>query len=300
MLGVLIMAYGSPESLDDMAPYLLDIRRGRPAPPELVAEMTDRYAMIGGSPLMARTREQSAAVQDELRRRGNTDATCYLGMRHWDPRVADAVRQMAADGVSEAVGIVMAPHFAEIHIGAYRELAETAAADIGANFRLRCVDSWASQPQYLAAQQRLLNDAIARLPSRDDTALLFTAHSLPTRIVADNDPYGPQLRQTAAALAAPTGLPWHWAYQSISGDKAQWLGPSLDDVLVDLAGAGVKTVITAPIGFVCDHVEVLYDLDIEAAQQAAELGISLSRTEMPNANPTFIAAIADAVEGALD
>lgn len=292
---ILILAYGTPSSMDDMAAYLLDVREGRVPSPELVAEMQHRYTLIGKSPLNELTMSQARAVEEELRRRGG-DTKVYVGMRHWKPWIKDTVAAMKADGVTHATAIVMAPHYSSLSIGKYRKRTELAQQELGSAIEFRFVESWWQQPKFLEALERKVRAALAKFTDGDKVKVVFTAHSLPERIMKMGDPYDSQLKDNAKVLAARLGLSdWMFAYQSAGASPEPWLGPAIEDVIPDLARQGYKNVLVAPLGFVCDHVEILYDLDIEAQKVAKDCGVHLERTQMMNTTPEFIAAIADAV-----
>lgn len=295
--GVLVMAYGTPSSLDDMAAYLTDVREGRPPSPALVAEMTARYRHIGGSPLTRLTLQQAAALEAELRARG-CPAMVRVGMRHWEPRIAAAVKDLATAGVDDAVAIVMAPHYSAMSGGRYRRRVEESCGSIEAAPSFRFVEAWWMQPGLTAAWTELLRAAFERAGARDEagTRVVFTAHSLPARIRETGDTYEAQLREHARLIAGAVGLSrWDFAFQSAGASPEPWLGPSIGEKLAALAADRVERVIVAPIGFVCDHVEILHDLDVDAVARAAGLGLRFSRTGLPNLMPGFIGAIADAV-----
>jgi ferrochelatase len=302
-IGILLMAYGGPDSLDDVEPYLLDIRGGRPTPPELVEEIKERYALIGGrSPLLGITREQAAALEAYLNREYGDRFRAYVGMRHWQPRIREAVAQMTNDGIKQAVALVMAPHYSQMSTGAYFKRLDEAINDLGVDITFTRIKSWHNHPGLIVALAEKAKAAIERFAG-DEIGLLprvvFTAHSLPTRILDQGDPYDAQLRETATLLAEQLGLSsdrWLFCYQSAGRSPEPWLGPQIEDVIVELAQAGEKHLLVAPIGFVCDHVEVLYDIDIEARQSAEAHGAQLERSESLNTSPTFIAALADLVK----
>jgi ferrochelatase len=297
-VGVLAMAYGTPAGPEDLEAFYTDIRRGRPPTPELLAELRDRYAAIGGvSPLLGITRAQATGIERELRARG-IHATAAIGMRHADPRIAEGLDRLVAAGVDEVVAITLAPHFSRMSVGAYAALAEEAAAAHGVP--LTVVRSWHLAPGYLAFLASAVAEALASLPAgvRDDAHVVFTAHSLPERILADGDPYPAQLRETAAAVAERAGLQrWSVGWQSAGRTADPWIGPDVLDVLGTLAADGAPAVVVCAAGFVADHLEVLYDLDIEARDRAAELGIAFARTRSPNDDPAFVAGLADVVAG---
>jgi ferrochelatase len=304
--GVLLMAYGSPDSLDQMEAYLLDVRGGRPTPPSLVEEIQHRYAQIGGrSPLLDITRRQAAALEAELNRRNAGDGTryrAYVGMRHWEPRIAEAVAQIAADGVEKLVALVMAPHSSRMSSGAYfarlDEAMAEAVAEQGAQLRVTRIPSWHDHPGLIDAITQHACDALENFGDQEPY-ILFTAHSLPSRILAQGDPYDAQLRETAVLVAKEMNWPlgrFQFCYQSAGQSGEQWMGPPIEQVVVQLADLGEKNILVVPVGFVCDHVEVLYDIDIVARGLAASHGARLERSASLNDSPVFIRALADLVE----
>jgi ferrochelatase len=311
-IGVLLMAYGSPDRLEDMGEYLLDIRGGRPTSETLVREISERYAMIGGrSPLLDLTRAQASALEEELNRRAAAQGLnfrAYIGMRHWEPRIKAAVAQMAGDGIRQAVGLVMAPHSSQMSTGAYFARLDEAIAELGVEMSVARIESWHAHPGLIAAIAEKVTAALAKFDGapymghRPMPYVVFTAHSLPTRILAQGDPYDAQLHETAALLAGRLGLAqgrWRFSYQSAGQSPEPWLGPQIEQVVRELAQAGEKQLLVVPIGFVCDHVEVLYDIDIAARQIASEHGAHLERSESLNASPAFITALADLVSDRL-
>lgn len=284
MKAVVLLAHGTPESLDQMPEYLARIRGGRPPSPELIAEMTGNYRAIGGrSPLTDITRAQAAALQAEL-----GDGTPVLvGMRHWHPFIADAVREAVAAGARELIGVPLAPQFSTVSVARYREaLAEAAPAGVA----VRCVGSWHDHPGLIAAFAERVRAAGAA------DAVLFTAHSLPVRLIESGDPYAAEVETTARLVAEAAGLAsYERAFQSAGRTPEPWLGPSVEQALRALAAGGARSVLVAPIGFVCDHTEILFDIDVQAAREAEGLGIALRRTESLNTSPTFIRAVASLV-----
>jgi ferrochelatase len=296
MTGLLVMAYGTPRSLDDVEGYLTHIRGGRPPSVDQVHHLQERYRRIGGrSPLDDITRAQATALAAHLRR-GGWPVRPYVGYKHAAPWIADAVAQMAADGLRTAVGLVLAPHYSRLSVGAYLQDASAAAREAG--IALRCIPHWHDHPGFVEAVASRVRQARQDLP---DGVVIFTAHSLPSRILSWGDPYPDQLARTCALVAERAGLrEWILAYQSASPTGEPWLGPDLRDVLVDLARAGSRLAIVCPVGFVADHLEVLYDIDVEARQVADELGLRLARTRSLNADPDAVAVLADVVASALD
>jgi protoporphyrin/coproporphyrin ferrochelatase len=280
---VVLMAYGSPERAEDIPAYFADIRGGRPIRPEAVAELTERYRRIGGrSPLNEITEAQARALEREL------GIPVHVGMKHWHPRIAEAAGQALAGGAEHVVGLVLAPHYSRISIGGYRERLEEALPD---GVDLTFVESWHDHEPFL--------DVLAERVRGNDAHVVFTAHSLPTRILAEGDPYRDQLLETSRLVAEKAGVQsWSFAFQSESPTGEPWLSPDLLDELEALHGRGVERVLVAPVGFVSDHLEILWDIDVQAREKAAELGLELERIESLNDDPAFIRSLADLVKQA--
>jgi protoporphyrin/coproporphyrin ferrochelatase len=281
---VVLMAYGSPEGIEGIRPYLEDIREGRPVSDEAVEELTERYRRIGGgSPLAGITERQRAALQREL------GLPVHAGMKHSRPRIAEAARAAEAEGADRIVGVVLAPHYSVLSIAGYRERLE-AALSVGTD--LQFVESWHDHGPYL--------DVLAERVRETDAHVVFTAHSLPERILDMGDPYRDQLLETSRLIAERAGLEcWSFAFQSASATGEPWLGPDVLEELDELASRGVRSVLVAPVGFVSDHLEILWDLDVEARERAAELGLELDRIESLNDDPAFIRALAELVRQAV-
>ena len=287
---VVVMAYGSPERLEDVPAYYADIRGGRPISPERLEDLVARYRTLGiedGSPLNAITEATRAALEAEL------DVPVFTGMRHWTPRIRDAVDAALDGGADRIVGLVLAPHYSGLSIEKYRAQLEDALAG---RAELLFVERWGAEPGFV----ELLADRIRdRLDGRD-AHVVFTAHSLPARILDEGDPYQDELLETARLLAERAALgQWSFSYQSESPTGEPWLGPDLLDHLATLSGLGVERVLVCPVGFVADHLEIRWDIDTEAAQRARELGLDLTRIEMPNADPAFVHVLAGLVRRAL-
>jgi len=278
---VILMAYGSPSGPADVRPYLEDVRGGRPVSDEAVAELAERYRRVGGrSPLDDVTDAQRAALEREL------GVPVHVGMKHWQPRISEAVDSALDAGATRIVGLVLAPHYSRLSIGGYRERLEAA---IGGRAELVMVESWHDSPGFV--------DLLADRVRGTEAWVVFTAHSLPARILDEGDPYRDQLLETSRLVAERAGLErWSFAFQSASATGEPWLGPDILDELDRLHGEGVESVLVAPVGFVSDHLEILWDLDIEARERAAELGLGLSRIELPNDDPAFVRALAVIVE----
>ncbi len=292
-VAVLLMAYGGPESLDEVEPYLLDVRGGRPTSPQFLQEIKERYALIGGrSPLRRLTEAQAAGVQRALGER----FAVYVGMRHWQPYIRDVVARVAAEGHRRLVGVVLAPHYSAMSVGAYEKQLLDAVAG---RLETTLVRSWADHPKFLDAVAGRVVQALQRFPSPGSVQVLFTAHSLPERILASGDPYPNELRVSAAAVARRAGLgSWQFAFQSAGATPEPWLGPEAGAVMTELAGKGHKAFLIVPIGFVCDHVEVLYDVDIVYQALARRLGVQLERTTSLNDDPLLVGAVAEVARDA--
>jgi protoporphyrin/coproporphyrin ferrochelatase len=275
---VVLMAYGSPTELSDIRAYLEDIRGGRPVSDEAVEELTERYRRIGGrSPLDEVTEAQRAALEREL------ELPVFVGMKHWTPRIAEAADRAVSDGADTVVGIVLAPHYSKLSVEGYRDRLEEALAD---RANIRFVDSWHTHEPYVA----VLADRVRGT----DAHVVFTAHSLPARILHEGDPYRDQLLETSQLIAERASLDsWSFAFQSESRTREPWLGPSILDELDTLKARGVESVLVCPIGFVSDHLEILWDLDVEARERAAKLGLELERIESLNDDPAFIRGLAE-------
>jgi protoporphyrin/coproporphyrin ferrochelatase len=283
---VVLMAYGSPERLADVSAYYADIRGGRPIAPEHLEDLVERYRRLGieeSSPLNAITERTRAALEREL------GLPVHTGMKHWTPRIADAAEAALAGGATRVVGLVLAPHYSALSIKGYRDQLEEALAG---RAELRFVESWHDDPGFVA----LLADRVRGT----DAHVVFTAHSLPARVLATGDPYQDQLFETArlVADAAEVG-DWSFSYQSESPTGEPWLGPDILDHLRALRSDGVRRVLVCPVGFVSDHLEIRWDIDVEAMELAGELGLELSRIEMPNDEPAFVAALAGIVRRTL-
>jgi ferrochelatase len=302
-IGLLLMAYGSPEDLSQMEAYLLDVREGRPPSAELIKEISERYRRIGGkSPLLERTNDQAKALENELNKRfagkGKT-FKAFVGMRHWQPRIHSAIDQMVAADIHKAVALVMAPHGSRMSTGKYYQMLDEALDGQAIEF-IR-IQSWHKHPGLLDAIAEKMEIGLAKFGDKIPY-VIFTAHSLPTKILEMGDPYDDQLNETARLLADRFELKvdaWQFCYQSAGASAISWLGPPIEEVVTELAKKGKKNLLVVAIGFVCDHVEVLYDIDINARQIAEEYGVHLERSPSLNASPTFVAALTDLVQGHL-
>ncbi len=330
-VAVFLLAYGGPLSLDDVEPYLLDVRHGRPTPQELVEEVRERYRLIGGkSPLLDHTRAQAQALEAWLNQQRAGTFKTFVGMRHWHPYIHEVLPEILEQGIQRIVALPMAPHYSRMSIGAYRHALEKALEgqgyrpgaephtveaphltylvqqwESGRNGRPPTLDvafiaRWSTYPGFIQAVASKVEEAL-RGWEGSRPVVVFTAHSLPQKVVEQGDPYAQELKESARRVAEKLGLErWQVAYQSAGASAVPWLGPDVGDVVRDLARQGVRDVLVVPIGFVCDHVEILYDIDIELQAIARELGVRLRRTVSLNDDPAFIQALGGMVASALE
>ncbi|WCN38676.1 ferrochelatase [Aneurinibacillus uraniidurans] len=298
-MGLLVMAYGTPHSPDEVESYYTHIRRGRKPTPELLNELITRYERIGGlSPLARITEEQAKALAAKLNEMQDTITfTAFLGLKHITPFIEDGVKNMREADLHEAVSIVLAPHYSTFSAQSYNDRAQAEAKAIG-NIRIHSIDSWYDQPAFIRYWADRLRETFSTVSEvdRDRTVVLFTAHSLPERIKQMNDPYPEQIAHTARMIAEEAGIQHYTtAWQSAGRTPEPWLGPDVQDRMRELHAEGYTTMVFCPVGFVSDHLEVLYDNDIECKQIADELGIRYLRPPMPNTHDTFIEGLANAV-----
>ena len=279
------MAYGSPERVADVPAYYSDIRGGRPIRQELMDDLVARYRSLGiedSNPLNAITEATRAALQEEL------ELPVYTGMKHWTPRIAEAVDAALAGGAQRLVGLVLAPHYSRLSIAGYRKLLDDAVGD---RAEIAFIDSWHDDQGFISFLADRVRDTEAHV--------VFTAHSLPARILDEGDPYKDQLLETARLVADTAGVEdWSFSFQSESPTGEPWLGPDILDHLEALSARGIENVLICPVGFVSDHLEIRWDIDTEAQDKARELGLQLERIEMPNDDPRFVRALAEIVRGA--
>jgi ferrochelatase len=297
------MAYGGPASLDEIPGYLADIRAGRTTSKAILAEITENYRQIGGrSPLPEKTDAQIRALQARF---DPALVKLYPGMRHWAPWIEDSVAAMFDDGIDRAVSLVLAPHYSRESIAKYHQRIAGGEAQQHAALEWRHVESYHTEPALIRALAQRVNEGLSRWPQdeRDGVHVVFSAHALPARILAEGDPYQDQLWETARLVAAEAGIPdsrRSWAYQSAGRTPEPWLGPKYEDHLDELAARGVKNVVAVAVGFVSDHVEILFDLDIQAKKKAASLGIRLERPAALNDDPLYIDALEAVVRRRLE
>ncbi len=294
MIGLLAMAYGGPNTIYEVEPYLLDVRGYRPTAPEIIHEVRERYREIGGrSPILEQTREQAAALESAL----NTDGQefkAFVGMRHWHPYIKDTLAEMQAQRIERAVGLVMAPHYSRMSIEAYFKKIAEAESPI----EVAPIYEWHLLPGYIDALVSRVCAALERFPVevRAQVPVIFSAHSLPERILEWNDPYPHQLRETVDAVMQRLGeQPHDFAFQSAAISNEPWLGPDVSVLIERYAQQGQKNIISCPIGFVCEHVEVLYDIDIVYQKLARSLGMRLERIEMVHTAPQMMVGLAELI-----
>ena len=291
---LLLLAHGTPERAEDVPEYLSYVTGGRALPPHVVTEITDRYRQVGHSPLTTITAQVAEAVQQQL----GDQLRVYFAMRNWHPFIADVVAQMKADGITQDTVLCLAPQNSRTSVGLYRQAVEAAVAG---QIQLEFIPEWHSEAALIAAFQRNLLEAYQQLTAElgDAVPVLFTAHSVPVRTLqatatqpADN--YDQQARETATlvAQALPAGTDWHFAFQSQGQSGGEWIGPRVEDKLAEIAASGARALLVAPIGFLADHVEILYDIDIFFRDEAKKLGMRLERTASLNSSPQLIQAIA--------
>ncbi|WP_166238874.1 ferrochelatase [Paenibacillus turpanensis] len=304
-IGVLVMSYGTPESLDGIEAYYTHIRHGRPPSAEQLEDLRSRYeAIVGGVfPLREHTDNQVKGLQEALNRLyPDNEFVCYQGLKHVAPFIEDGVQQMARDGIKEAVGVVLAPHFSTMSVGSYNKRAKETAEEAGIS--MTCVESYHLHPKLLEALEKRIQAALQKFPAdkRDQVKVLFSAHSLPEKILEIGDPYPKQLMETSEELAKRCGITnWQFAWQSAGQTGTPWLGPDIQDVIRTVhEEEGVQQILVCPIGFVSDHLEVLYDIDIECKQVASEIGVQLERTESLNTDPLYMETLASVVAAQLE
>lgn len=305
-VGVILMTYGSPPTLDDVPAYLRNVYGGREPSDEVVAEFKRRYALIGGSPLLRVTQEQAAALQEELNRRhpGGPLFTVVAGMRFFAPLIVDVLPDAARDA-DAVVGVIMSPQYSPILMRSYITTLRDAVATLGRpDLKLAISEDWHMQPEFLQAVADRVREALDALPAdrRAETPVLLSAHSMPLRVVATEPGYIDNLKQTAAAIAERAGVPdsqWQFCYQSAGHTPEEWLKPDFADLMPELAAQGKRDVLIAPVQFLADHLEILYDIEVGAREQAEEHGITFHRTASLNTAPLFIRALADVVEDTL-
>jgi ferrochelatase len=289
---VLLMAYGSPNTLDEVGEYLRQVRGGRSPTPEEVERLQERYRQVGGqTPLLKITLAQAKALEEKLQA-GGINSKVYVGMKHWHPFIEDVVEKIVSDGAPGIIGFALAPHYSKLSIGGYADAAKRGLAKTKRPIPFTMVESWHDQPSLISALSRRVHNGLENLSDPSGAVVLFTAHSLPKKFVQDDDPYRRQLQETSQLVATKSGIKsWDFAFQSAGQPIDSWMGPSIKEKITELSGKGVRELLVCPIGFVSDHLEILYDLDTEAKSYASSLGSRLERTASLNDDPEFISAI---------
>jgi protoporphyrin/coproporphyrin ferrochelatase len=296
-IAVLLMAMGGPDCLENVEPFLLDVRGGRPTPPELVEEIRERYRATGGkSPAVGITKDVAKKLEARLNETGGERYRVYVGLRHWHPFIKDTFAELLADAPEHIIGLCMAPQQSSLSTGAYRKKVEEAQSSLQSTCPVSYVGSWNRHPKLIAAIVGNIKQGLLKFPAdmRSAVPVLFTAHSLPERIVAMKDPYPEEVKGTVEAVTALLGSqPTRFAYQSQGRSGEKWLGPTVESAIEDLNRAGHRQVLVSPIGFLCDHVETLYDIDIELKQLATGRGMQLERIPMLNDSPALVEVLVD-------
>ena len=290
---ILLMAYGSPNSLDEVGDYLAQVRGGRVSTPEEIEHLKQRYQRVGGqTPLLQITKSQADALEKKLVADG-APARVSFGMKHWHPFIEDVVEKISIDNPPILVGLALAPHYSKLSIGGYEDSVRGGLARKYPNVPFVMVKNWHTEPSLITALSTRVSSALSEIRGSERTMVIFTAHSLPLRAVSDDDPYRAQLLETSQLVAKETGVTdWDFAFQSASGPISAWLGPSLKEKISEFSDKGIKRILVCPVGFVSDHLEILYDLDVEARDHANSRGVVMSRTLSLNDDPMFIEALA--------
>src|SRR5712664_4633619 len=293
---IILMAYGSPNSLDEVGDYLLQVRGCRGSSPDEIEHLKQRYQRVGGrTPLLEITKSQCDTLEKKLRTDG-IPARVSFGMKHWHPFVEDVVEKISADNPPILVGVALAPHYSKLSIGGYEDSVRRGLARKNSNVPFVMVKSWHTEPSLIKALSTRVSDGLSEMRGSQRTIVVFTAHSLPLRAVSTDDPYRAQLLETSQLVANDANVTdWDFAFQSASGPHGNWLGPSLKEKISELAMRKIKQILVCPVGFVSDHLEILYDLDVEAKEYANSLGIALARVSSLNDDAMFIEALAAVV-----
>lgn len=298
---ILLMAYGGPDKLEDVAPYLLDVRGGRPTTPELTEEIKARYAAIGGySPLLPITRRVAQALEEKLQAEFGKEIEVFVGMRHWFPYIREAAAQIVEQGFERLITLCMTPFDSRFTTEAYFQHLDQALAqhDLTTEMEVVRIPGWYQEPGFAESLAQKVSQALSSFENERKVRVFFSAHSLPAVVLQEGDPYPQQFQALAEMVAQKAGLSpenWQIAYQSAGAGKIPWLGPDLEEKVIELGEKGIQDVLIAPIGFLCDHVEILYDLDIELLAETEHLGMNIKRTQSLNADPRFINFLAERI-----
>ena len=294
---ILLMAMGGPDCLENVEPFLRDVRGGRPTPPELVEEIRERYRATGGkSPAVGITQAVAKKLERELNESSDRRYRVYVGLRHWHPFIKETYAELLRESPEQIIGVCMAPQQSSLSTGAYRKKVEEARSELRDQTDVAYVGSWNRHPRLITAIVENIQQGLRQFPgdARDTVPVLFTAHSLPQRIVAMNDPYPDEVKGTVEAVTQLLGnQPTYFAYQSQGRSSEPWLGPTVEDMLDIIYQSGHRGVLVAPVGFICDHVETLFDIDIELRQLAVNKGMRLERMAMLNDSPALLQTLRD-------
>jgi ferrochelatase len=295
---VLLMAYGSPNSLDEVGEYLRQVRGGRLPTPEEVERLRERYRQVGGqTPLLKITLAQAKALEERLQSGSGINSKVYVGMKHWHPFIEDVVEKIVSDGAPGIIGLALTPHYSKLSIGGYADAVKRGLARTERAIPFTMVESWHDQQSLITALSRRVHNGLEKFSDPSNAVVLFTAHSLPKKFVQDDDPYWRQLQESSQLVATKSGIKsWDFAFQSAGQPIDSWMGPSIKEKITELSGKGFRELLVCPVGFVSDHLEILYDLDIEANSYASSLGARLERTTSLNDDAEFISAIASRLE----
>lgn len=295
--GLLLLAFGGADSMDAIEPFMKNLMGGKTPPPPLVEKIKARYALIGGkSPLPETTAQQAKKLEDYLNSRGGSFKAA-VGMRYWHPFIEEGLDSLLKDGIETVIAISMAPFYSEVSTGAYKEELDKAAVAVeGIKPEIYLTDDLFDKPLFIEAVAEKVRESINKFSS-EKPVVIFSAHSLPVSLIEKGDPYVKQFEYTAQRVAEMVGLQeWHVAYQSKGGGQGQWLEPTVETVMDELKDQGCNSVLVVPIGFVCDHIETLYDIDIAQKSHAQSIGLEFHRTESLNTSDLFIQALASTVE----
>ena len=299
-VAVLLMAMGGPDCLENVEAYLMDERGGRATSPELLEEIRQRYRVTGGkSPVLGITQEVARSLEQRLNASAGQQYRCYVGLRHWHPFIRETYARLLEDFPERIIGLCMAPQYSSLSIGAYIKKVEETRRELASETPISFVTSWHRHPLLIASIVGNIHQTLQKFPLdvRSRVPILFTAHSLPERVVAMKDPYPEEVQGTVQSVCEQLGSqPIRFAYQSQGRSGEKWLGPSVEETLAELAQQGHRHVLVAPIGFICDHVETLYDIDIELKQLAQTKGVQLERIPMLNASTALVDLITSIVE----
>ncbi|GAW90920.1 ferrochelatase [Calderihabitans maritimus] len=303
LTGILLMAFGAPDSPEAVEPFLRKLLGNRPLPEPVLAKIKERYNLIGGkSPLLEITQTQAFKLEEKLKQRGKS-CRVYTGMCYWHPFIEEALAQMVEDGINRVLALSLSPHYSRVSTGAYLRQLEAALDRYGGSLQVTRAGDWYDHPLYIQALAEKVGEGLRQFPEdvRAEVPLVFSAHSVPLEHIEGGDPYLEQVEKTASALAETLGeVQWQLAFQSKGAGKGRWLEPEVEKVLEQLRDQGKKNVLLVPLSFVSDHVETLYDMDIALKEYARSLGLNFVRCSTLNDSPAFIEALVQIIEQKLD